>query len=99
MEYPFPAANLQNNTSTNNINVENSLRYGFGYKPKDKNCKDIGYKTCNDYSIMFGSNKPLKENKEGPTITGNLTYDPNTSCNNLWNNSTKRKIIVDNFKN
>jgi len=44
---------------------------------------------------MFGSNKPLKEKAPGPIITGNLTYDPNTSCNNLWNNSTKRKIIVD----
>ena len=31
MEYPFDAANLQNNMSTNNINVDNSLRYGFGY--------------------------------------------------------------------
>ena len=82
MEYPFKPANLQNNMSTNNINVDNSLRYGFGYK------------TCSDYSVMFGSNKPVKERKEGPIITGNLTYDPNTSCNNLWNNSTKRKIIV-----
>ena len=98
MNYPFDAANLQNNMSTNNINVDNSLRYGFGYKPNDPNCKDIGYKTCSDYSVMFGANKPLKENG-GPVITGNLTYDPTTSCNNLWNNSTKRKIIVDNFKN
>lgn len=98
MNYPFDAANLQNNMSTNNINVDNSLRYGFGYKPSDPNCKDIGYKTCSDYSVMFGNNKPLKE-KQGPVITGNLTYDPTTSCNNLWNNSTKRKIIVDNFKN
>ena len=98
MDYPFKAANLQNNMTTNNINVDNSLRYGYGYKPSDPNCKDISYKTCTDYSVMFGNNKPLKE-KEGPVITGNLTYDPNTSCNNLWNNSTKRKIIVDNFKN
>ena len=93
MEYPFDAANLQNNMSTNNINVDNSLRYGFGYMPTTPNCKDIGYKTCSEYSVMFGSNKALKESC--PIITGNLTYDPNTSCNNLWNNSTKRKIIVD----
>ena len=98
MNYPFDAANLQNNMSINNINVDNSLRYGFGYKPSKPNCKDIGYKTCSDYNVMFGNNKPLKE-KGGPVITGNLTYDPTTSCNNLWNNSTKRKIIVDNFKN
>ena len=94
MDYPFKAANLQNNMSTNIVAVENNLRYGYGYKPKENNCKDIGYKTCSDYSVMFGSNKPLKE--QAPVITGNLTYDPNTSCNNLWNNSTKRKIIVNN---
>ena len=93
MDYPFKAANLQNNMSTNIVAVENNLRYGYGYKPKENNCKDIGYKTCSDYSVMFGNNKPLKESC--PIITGNLTYDPNTSCNNLWNNSTKRKIIVD----
>ena len=98
MEYPFPTSNLQNNMTTNIVNVENNLRYGYGYKPKDKNCQDIGYKTCSDYSVMFGSNKQLKE-KEGPVITGNLTYDPNTSCNNLWNNSTKRKIIVNSRNN
>ena len=98
MEYPFASANLQNNMTTNIVNVENNLRYGYGYKPKpkDNNCKDINYKTCSDYNIMFGSNKPLKEGNEGPVITGNLSYDPTTSCNNLWNNSTKRKIIVNN---
>ena len=96
MDYPFNAANLQNNMTTNIINVENNLRYGYGYKPKQDNCKDIGYKTCSSHNVMFGSNKPLKEKAPGPIITGNLTYDPNTSCNNLWNNSTKRKIIVNN---
>ena len=24
------------------------------------NCKDIGYKTCSDYSVMFGNNKTRK---------------------------------------
>ena len=40
------------------------------------------------------SNKPLYE--KCPIISGNLTYDNVTSGNNVWNNSTKRKIIVGN---
>ena len=91
--YPFKSNNLQGNIATNVIN-ENNLRYGFGYQPQKPNCKDINYKTCSNYSVMFGANKPIKE--QAPVITGNLTYDPNTSCNNIWNNSTKRKIIVNN---
>ena len=31
MNYPFEAQ-IYNNMSTNNINVDNSLIYGFGYK-------------------------------------------------------------------
>ena len=60
-------------------------------------CNDITYKLNSEYDVMFGSNKPLDE--KCTNITGNLTYDPTTSGNSLWNNSTRRKIIVNNKRN
>ena len=96
-KYPFQPVNLQGNMTTNEVK-DNSTRYGWNFKLDDinNNCKNVTYKISDKQgdNVMFGSNKPVKERKEGPIITGNLTYDPNTSCNNLWNNSTKRKIIV-----
>ena len=98
MNYPFESQNLSGNVVLNSIK-DTGNGYGFGYKEKKENCNDIKYNTCSNYNVMFGSNKPLKEEKLGPIISGNLTYDPSTSCNNVWNNSTKRKIIVDSRNN
>jgi len=92
-EYPFKAANLQKNVTLNTMKQLHS-GYGYGYEQKQPNCKDIQYKLNNNFNVMFGSNKPL--NEECPIISGNLTYDNRTSGNNIWNNSTKRKIIVNN---
>ena len=90
--------NLQDNMTTNEIK-DTSTRYGWNFKLNDinSNCKDINYKTCDKPNVMFGNNKPLDE--KCTNITGQLTYDPSTSCNSLWNNSTRRKIIVNNKRN
>ena len=93
-------ANLQGNMTTNEVK-DNSTRYGWNFKLDDinNNCKNVTYKISDKqgYNVMFGSNKPLDE--KCTNITGNLTYDPNTSQNSLWNNSTRRKIIVNNKRN
>jgi len=94
-EYPFKADNLQKNITLNTV-PNLSYGYGYGYKPKDPNCKDIQYKLNKENHVMFGSTKPLYE--KCPIISGNLTYDNVTSGNNVWNNSTKRKIIVNHNK-
>ena len=93
MEYPFNSNNLQGNIVINNIK-DTGTRYGWNFALNDPNCKDINYKVCEKPDVMFGYNRPLNEVK--PNIQGVLTYDPSTSCNSLWNNSTKRKIIVNN---
>ena len=40
-------------------------------------------------NVLWGSNKPVKE-----TCLPNHIQMEGTSCNNIWNNSTKRKTIV-----
>ena len=96
-KYPFQPSNLQGNITTNQIK-DPSTRYGWNYKIVEKdNCMNITYKLNNEHDVMFGSNKPLDE--KCTNITGNLTYDPSTSGNSLWNNSTRRKIIVNNKRN
>ena len=94
--YPFPASNLQGNETTNIIKPSD-IRYGFNFKLDDPNCKNITYKISDESAVMFGYKKPLDE--KCPSITGNLTYDPSTSQNSLWNNSTRRKIIVNSKRN
>tara|TARA_B100000686_G_C16585619_1_gene860523 strand:+ start:165 stop:461 length:297 start_codon:yes stop_codon:yes gene_type:complete len=94
--YPFDPANLQGNMTTNKVDDPN-MRYSWGFKFKEPNCENVTYKLNDDPSVMFGSNKPLDE--KCTNITGNLTYDPSTSGNSLWNNSTRRKIIVNNKRN
>jgi len=75
-----------------------STRYGWNYQISEKNnCLDVTYKLSNESDVMFGHITPLDE--KCPNITGDLTYDPNTSQNSLWNNSTRRKIIVNNKMN
>ena len=91
MEYPFNSNNLQGNIVINDIK-DTGTRYGWNFALNDPNCKDISYKVCDKPDVMFGYNKPLNEVKTN--IQGTLAHDPSTSCNSLWNNSTKRKIIV-----
>lgn len=94
--YPFDPANLQGNMTTNKVE-DPKMRYGWGFKFKDPNCENVTYKLSDDPAVMFGYKKPLYE--KCPVITGNLTYDPTTSQNALWNNSTRRKIIVNSKRN
>ena len=95
--YPFQASNLQGNITTNKVK-DDSVRYGWNYRiVEEDNCIDITYKLNNERNVMFGSNKPVDE--KCPNITGDLTYDPTTSGNSLWNNSTRRKVIVNNKRN
>ena len=47
-------------------------------------------KSCNNSNVKWGSNKPIDE----VTYPNNLETKYDISCNNLWNNNTKRKIIV-----
>ena len=97
-KYPFQPANLQGNMTTNEVK-DNSTRYGWNFRLDDinNNCKNVTYKLNNKPNIMFGHNTPLDE--KCINITGDLTYDPTTSQNSLWNNSTRRKIIVNNKRN
>jgi hypothetical protein len=47
-------------------------------------------KSCSDPSVEWGSgNKPLDQ-----TCLPNHLHMVGTSCNSIWNNSTKRKTIV-----
>ena len=95
--YPFNPVNLQGNMTTNPVK-DASTRYGWNYHIAEKdNCLNVTYKLSSELDVMFGSNKPLDE--KSPNITGDLTYDPNTSQNSLWNNSTRRKVIVNNKRN
>jgi len=95
--YPFNPVNLQGNMTTNPVK-DVSTRYGWNYQISEKNnCLDVTYKLSNESDVMFGHITPLDE--KCPNITGDLTYDPNTSQNSLWNNSTRRKIIVNNKMN
>ena len=96
-KYPFQPANLQGNITTNQVK-DPSTRYGFNYKIVEKdNCMNITYKLSDNHDVMFGTNKPMDEKCRN--ITGDLTYDPTTSGNSLWNNSTRRKVIVNNKRN
>ena len=96
-KYPFQPENLQGNIVTNQIK-DTSKRYGWNYRINEKdNCMNITYKLSNDSKVMFGHNTPLDE--KCTNITGQLSYSPSTSQNSLWNNSTKRKVIVNNKRN
>ena len=94
--YPFEKANLQNNITTNNV-VDPNMRYSWGFEYKNPNCEDVTYKLNKEKETMFGYKNPI--NEKCPVITGTLTYDPSTSGNSLWNNSTRRKIIVNTKRN
>tara|TARA_B100001059_G_scaffold236258_1_gene285788 strand:- start:3527 stop:3835 length:309 start_codon:yes stop_codon:yes gene_type:complete len=95
--YPFNPENLQGSITTNQIK-DTTKRYGWNYKINETdNCMNITYNLSKDTDVMFGTNKPM--NETCPNITGNLTYDSSNSQNSLWNNSTRRKVIVNNKRN
>ena len=96
-KYPFNPVNLQGSITTNKIK-DTTKRYGWNYRIDEKdNCMNITYKLSKDTDVMFGTNKPI--NEKCTNITGSLTYDPTNSQNSLWNNSTRRKVIVNNKRN
>lgn len=68
----------------NNVNLNNrDVQYN---KKIDTNNY---FKQCSNGSVMWGSNKPI--NEKCPTEYESHKGIP---CHSLWNNSTKRKIIV-----
>jgi hypothetical protein len=70
--------------------------YGKIINKTDKNELNSGefdfdyIKGCNGQNVLWGSEKPLKE-KCLPEHLQMIGF----SCNNIWNNSTKRKTIVE----
>ena len=94
--YPFNSANLQGNITTNKV-IDPSMKYSWGFHYKKPNCESVTYKLNKEKEVMFGYQKPI--NEKCPVITGTLTYDPSTSGNSLWNNSTRRKTIVNTKRN
>lgn len=68
-----------------NTNIINNIDYA-----RNTNNKGIlfdYFNKCNNPDVKWGSNKPIIEN--------NINKDYNNElCNNLFNNNTKRKIIV-----
>ena len=77
---------IKNIKITLNMGVTNKIEYA-------RNTKNKGFlfeyfKECNKANIEWGSNKPIK----GEDIDKIQMIGEN--CNNIWNNSTKRKIIV-----
>ena len=46
-------------------------------------------KSCNQSNVVWGSDKPIVE-----TCLPNHLHMEGKSCNQIWNNSTKRKTIV-----
>ena len=69
-----------------NMGITNNIDYARN--TKNKGILFEYFKECNKASVEWGSNKPIKGT------------DPNKiemigeNCNNIWNNNTKRKIIV-----
>ena len=47
-------------------------------------------KSCNNPDVQWGSNKPMSQ-----TCLPNHQQMEGVPCTNIWNNSTKRKTIVD----
>jgi hypothetical protein len=71
------------NTIINDFTIEE--HEGFNFKIDGK---------CQNRNVLWGSEKPLKETCKPENI-----QMEGTPCMNIWNNSTKRKIIVDNKYN
>ena len=68
----------------NNLNITSeSLQYN---KPIEE---PNFFKKCTNESVMWGSNKPI--NEKCPT---DYVSHKGIPCHSIWNNSTKRKIIV-----
>lgn len=71
------------------------INNNFEIKGDKTNCNSSGdsnnfgnyFQKCNNSSSYWGSNKPISDNCLKP--------QEGIPCNSLWNNSTRRKIIVD----
>lgn len=68
-----------------NTNINNDIKYAR--KTKNKGFLFDYFNECNKSDVKWGSNKPIKEKQINENYNEEL-------CNNLFNNSTKRKIIV-----
>jgi hypothetical protein len=68
------------------IGITNNIEYARN--TKNKGILFEYFKQCNNNNVEWGSNKPIKG------IEPNKIKMSGESCNNIWNNSTKRKIIV-----
>lgn len=87
VEYPFSNADF----------FKKSIEGDDDYiGPKQKNCLTSNkyQSTCNE-DVIFGNNKPIKE--DCAKIEGTLSYGPDTSCSSVWNNMTKRKSLVKDY--
>jgi len=73
--------------------VSNEMEYARSTKndgPNSSNGNIFDYiKSCNNPNVVWGSDKPIKE-----TCLPNHIQMEGAPCNNIWNNSTKRKTIV-----
>ena len=68
-------------------NISNDINYS-------RNTKDNGImfdyiQSCDKPNVVWGSEKPILE-----TCLPNHLHMEGQSCNQIWNNSTKRKIIT-----
>ena len=53
------------------------------------NSKKVYKGECDNPNVQWGSTKPITQTCKSKNIQMN-----GPSCNNIWNNNTKRKIIV-----
>ena len=71
-----------------NIGITNNINYARTTNSKNNGILFEYFKECSNKNVEWGSNKPIKAmNPKNINMVGE-------SCNNIWNNSTKRKIIV-----
>jgi len=70
-----------------NVGITNAINYARN-TDKGKGILFEYFKECQNPSVEWGSNKPIKG------INPSEIKMQGESCNNIWNNNTKRKIIV-----
>ena len=75
-------SNLHMNIS-NNITNNSSNDFKFDY-----------FDICNNNTTLLGSHYPLKDNCNIKELNIKSVTSESDKCNSLWNNSTKRKSLV-----
>jgi len=84
--------NFEDLVSPKYPNISNQIEYA-------RNTKNDGIlfdyiESCKNPNVVWGSDKPVEEK-----CLPNHLHMEGESCGNIWNNSTKRKIIVNvNYK-